>query len=340
MAGGKAVTLRQVAEATGFSAVTVSRALKDNPIISEATRTLIQQTARQMGYTRNRAAAALREGRSHTLACIVGSVANPYFGMLFETVSKVAEEMGYTTILLTTHEEPANEKTAIRAAISYAVDGILLASCVDTDESVRLMRGSGIPFVLLARECVSAEADCVLCNEDQGGALMAQHLIDAGHRKLMYMCDYGIIYSIERRCAGFVKTARAAGIPEEDIRLVVRTEKDDERSAVQQTAEIARLYHEGFTAVAVFCDMQSHYLFRELRKYHIRMPSDLACIGYDNIDSLVPSAFPTCSIGCDYTLLCRHAVQLLHRRIHGDNGPVQRIEVPAFIVCRDTCHRS
>ena len=88
---GQRVTLQAIALATGFSVNTVSRALRDSPKISEATRKLIQKKAGEMGYVPNLVAATLRLGHSRVLALVVENLINPFFGMIFDYVDHAAE---------------------------------------------------------------------------------------------------------------------------------------------------------------------------------------------------------------------------------------------------------
>lgn len=328
----KPVTLREVAEATGFAINTVSRALKNQPVISPATRAIIQKTAREMGYVPNRAATALRSGRSRTIACVVGYLINPFFGMLFEYISNAAAALNYNVMLFSTKDQEESEMKAIRSALAYGVEGVILVPCQRSEATLRFLRECGLPFVLLAREFPGQQTDCVLCDEEAGGYLAARHMLSAGHKRLLYVCDDGMVYSIDRRRRGFLRAAEEAGLAEESVRMV------DSPDTARQAEMIVRAHREdGFTGMAVFCDMQARHLIAALGRLGLHVPDDMGCIGFDNIDDITPSPLPLCSVGSDYRAMCERAVALLQRRIQGDDGPAQRMELPVEVICRFSC---
>ncbi len=95
---GKCVTLQDVARATGYTANTVSRALKNKPDISAETSKKIQDAARRMGYVRNAIAGSLRSGHTRTLGVIVGGMSNPYYGRMTDSIQDAAAEEGYSLL--------------------------------------------------------------------------------------------------------------------------------------------------------------------------------------------------------------------------------------------------
>lgn len=334
----KAVTLREVAEATGYAVNTVSRALKNQSVISPATRAVIQKKAREMGYVPNRAATALRYGRSRTIACVVGYLVNPFFGMIYEYISAAAAALNYSIMLFSTNDQEESEEKAIRAAMAYGVDGVILVPCQRSNSAIQLLREYGLPFVTLAREFPDEAVDCVLCDEEEGGAMAARHLMAAGHHRLMYVSDDCQIYSIDRRRRGFLRAVREAGLAEDCVRVIRSREGDSAMTTAMQAEAAARLNREeGFTAMAVFCDMQARHLIAALREKGLRVPEDVGCIGFDNIDDITPSPLPLCSVGSDYRAMCVKAVELLQQRIQGEEGPTQRIELPVRLFCRESC---
>ena len=133
----KRVTLQDIAERTGVTVNTVSRALKNKPDISPATCQRIQQVAREMGYVRNYAASSLRSGRTKTLGLILGKMSNPYYAVVADAVHEAASAFGYTLLTLCAREDPAQEMRAVETALSRQVDGILLFPSREGKEAVR-----------------------------------------------------------------------------------------------------------------------------------------------------------------------------------------------------------
>lgn len=331
------VTMKDIARATGYTVNTVSRALMGMPDISAATTDLIRKTASEMGYVRNHMASSLRSGSTHTLALIVGHLTNPFFAIIFDSVERAANKLGYTVMLLSSREKADRELSVIRTALSHHVDGIILFPCQESAECLSLLRNGGIPFVILSREFVDEPADYVLCDEEQSGYLAAKHLIERGHRKLIYVYDSNLIHSINLRRDGFLRACREAGIPEGDVRII-RNLDDEGRDDAAGTAErIAGLYRLGFDGVVAFCDMVARRLVTRLHMLHLSVPENIGIIGVDNIDSVVPSVFPLCSVDNHCEDMSAAAVRLLDQRIKGEGSAPQRLLFPVEVVCRGTC---
>ena len=329
------VTMRDIARETGFTVNTVSRALMGMPDISAATTALIRDKAAQMGYVRNHMASSLRSGRTNCIALIVGHLANPYFSIIFDSVEKAADELGYTVMLFSSHEDDAREIIAIRTALSQHVDGIILFPSQKSTECLSLLRAGGIPFVILSREFVGEKADYVLCQEEEGGYLAARHLIEHGRKKLIYVYDNDLIHSINLRREGFNRACAEFGVT--DVRAIQNLDEANRDNAAGTAERIAGLYRLGYDGVVAFCDMVARRLIAQLHALNLRVPEDIGMIGYDNTDSVVPTTLPLCSIDGHCEEMGEAAVRLLDRHIKGDTSAEERLLFPVEVVCRHSC---
>ncbi len=328
------VTLRDIAQATGYTINTVSRALNNKPDISRETSLKIQQAARQAGYIRNWMAGSLRTGRSNTIAVIVCDLSNPYFALMVADIEAAAAEFGYTVIVLCTHEEQAKEENALRVAIGRQVDGILLCPCQGGTGSLLLLAASGLPYVLLSRHFYDPETDALVCDEERGGFLATEHLIKAGHRKLVFLSSFENVSGIQERRLGFYRAAEAYGIPETD-RLVYHHE-DGARTAAFLRGRLAQ----GFTGIFGYCDMEAWKVITSLLSLGAAVPSDLAFTGYDNIQGRLDFPFPLCSVEGSLQDVCRDSVALLDKKIKGTAERGGLVVYPVSLVCRGSCGRA
>lgn len=325
------VTLRDIARATGYTVNTVSRALNNKPDISRETSLKIQKTARELGYIRNWMAGALRTGRSNTIAVIVGDLSNPFFALMVADIEAAATEYGYTVIILCTQEEQAREENAIRVAIGRQVDGILLCPCQGEGDSVLLLKDSGLPFVLLSRHFNGLNSDALVCDEVEGGRLATRHLIAAGHRKLIFLSSFDWVSGIAERRQGFHEACLAAGIPETD-RLIFS------HAHGEQAADfLIKRQQEGFTGVFAYCDMEAWNVITSLVKQQLRVPEDIAFVGYDNIQDRLDFPCPLCSVEGSLKDICNSGVRLLDMKIQGEAGLGGLSTFPVSLVCRGSC---
>jgi LacI family transcriptional regulator len=116
-------TLKSIAERTGFTANTVSQALRNSPSVARQTREEIRKAAREMGYVHNVVASSLRSGRTHTVALVFGDVSNMLFAIKIRELEEALRKRGYQVLILNTDEDEALERRAVHTAISRQVDG-------------------------------------------------------------------------------------------------------------------------------------------------------------------------------------------------------------------------
>ena len=148
--GSGRVTLKDIAEQCGYTANTVSRALRGDKKLPENTRLTIQRIAREMGYVPNSSARALRYGSSHTIAVIINDITNPYYSNMLSQIDHLLKGKNYHPMILCTQLDENLASTMIRLAISQTVDGILFFP-FNNAQHIRELHASGIPFVMIDR---------------------------------------------------------------------------------------------------------------------------------------------------------------------------------------------
>lgn len=327
----KRVTLQDIAKRTGVTVNTVSRALKNKPDISPTTCQRIQQVAQEMGYVRNYAASSLRSGRTKTLGLILGAMSNPYYAVVADAVHEAASAFGYTLLTLTTREDPEQEMRAVETALSRQVDGILLFPGRDAKAAIQRMRETRMPYVLMSRSLGSDADDCVTCDEDEGGYLATRHLIEAGRRNLAFLCGSEIVYSTQHRLQGFHRACNEAGIPTENRHVMINP-------GFMEIPEVLKQWHQqGVDGVFVFNDMEAWNAISSLEMQGIRIPEDMAVVGYDNIQAKIGFPMPLCTVDPSINEMIDIALEVLRKRIRREEMAPQLIKVPARLVCRHSC---
>lgn len=324
-------TLQDIAERTGFTINTVSRALKDKSDISVATREQIKAVADEMGYIRNRAASSLRSGRTKTIGVIVGGMSNPYYGIMTDAIQNAAAELGYSILIFCSRDNIAVELNAVETALSYQVDGILLFPCAESARTIQRLKTVGMPYVLMARHLSEEEDDHVVCDDEQGGYLASRHLIEAGHKRLGFLSAFDVVYSSERRQHGFYRALDEAGLPRENGFYAHCSTTDATRKQLEQWQKI------GVTGVFVFCDEEAWRSVSMLQSQGLSIPRDMAFVGFDNIQGILPIPAPLCSVSYDIPAMARSGIELIRRRIHEPQLPPQHIIYPPHMVCRGSC---
>ncbi len=327
-----AVTLKDVARATGYSANTVSHALADKSDISEKTKQLIRAKAEEMGYVGNAFASSLRSGVSRLVAVIVGDIANPHFSILIKEIEQLLGKKGYTVIVFNTEEKQAAERRAVLAALGQNVAGIILCPSPESAGNVALLQERKIPFVLIGRHLPGSGADSVVCDDRGSGLLAVRYLLERGHRKILFLNGNPKISSAEERQQGFFDALEEAGIAPEPG--MVRT--------VPVTAEKSRglipgmLAEGSFTAILAFSDLLAWESVCALKELGRAVPESCSVIGFDNIQSRFSYPLKLTSVSSSKATMAGQAVEVLLRRIAEPELPPQEIVLPTRIIEGET----
>lgn len=314
----KNVTLKDVAEATGYSINTVSRALRSKDDISEETRLAICQTAQDMGYVNNTLAASLRLGYTKTIAVIVGDISNPHFAIMTKEIEKRCTVYGYSAFLLNTNEDKDDELRAIRTAINKNVDGMIICPCQETADNIQFLIDSHIPFVEIGRHEEELQTSYVICNDVMGGYQATQWLIQNGHRRILFLNAPEYISSSRERLAGYKKALEEAGIPYDPALVRTISLKEDNLNEVMDQVK-----SDGpeYTAVFAFSDMKAWEVWSWLLRNGKDVPADCSLIGFDHIQSRMPVPHQLATISSYKAKMSITAVDNLMNKINPEKNP-------------------
>ena len=311
----KSVRLKDIAIKTGFTINTVSRALKGKNDISPKTQKLIQDVANKIGYINNSIAGALRSGFTKIIAVILGDISNPHFAIMAKEIECAASKFQYTTIIINTNENESIEKQAIYSALSKKVDGIILCPCQKTIENIALLKQTATPFVLIGRRIQDPFVDYAIVNDTKGGYLATQHLINRGHKDILLLNGPKYISSAKERGAGYRKALRDNTIPLSNnlIHEIVVTGEDLEHY-------INKIIDEGirFTAIFAFSDLIAWETIYALNKRGLKVPDDVAIVGFDDIQSRLFFPTPLTTIGTINGRMSDTAVKILMAKIQSE----------------------
>ncbi|WP_141504813.1 LacI family DNA-binding transcriptional regulator [Paenibacillus luteus] len=330
----RAVTLKDIAEQTGFTVNTVSRALKNKEDISATTIELIQLKAQELGYIGNALASSLRSGMTKTIAVIVADVSNPHFSIAVKEIETAARKQQYTTFILNSYEDQEVEKNAIFSALSKNVDGIIICPAQGSDNNMEILQRLGIPFVLLGRHLENDTMDYVVSNDEEGGYLATQHLVELGHKDILFLNAHHSISSARERLIGYKRALEESGIPvNAELIREVSTISGGSRDELNEVIK-SKL---PFTAIFAFNDMMAWESVFILNKYKFKVPENISVVGFDNIQSRMYIPFPLTSISNSKGKTSRKAFEILMKRMYKQNPELHYHEiVDAKLIIRNS----
>lgn len=325
---GNRVTLKDVANECGYTANTVSRAMRDDPHLSPDTRKMIRETADRLGYIPNKMASSLRSGKSHVVAVIVNDLHNQHFCQMLGKMDAELQNSGYCLLILCMQLNEALAQQLINTAISLSVDGILYFPHLRSQTQIESMLTNHMPFVLLDRRIQDLTVDCVRCDDENGGYLAGKHLAELGHRKYLYLSGLDLSSSQIDRLAGFRRAMAEYGIPDENIRIVPGEIAED---ALDRGHVAELLQPMDYTAVISFRDELAYPAVTALREQGFSIPGDISVISFDNLSGGNPNLEQLTSIYAAESDVASEAVRVLLERIRDPQLPVQTKILPIRI---------
>ncbi|MEO8882645.1 MAG: LacI family DNA-binding transcriptional regulator [Devosia sp.] len=328
--------LKDIAEKTGFSTNTVSLALRESPRIPEETRSVIRSVAIELNYLPNHIAKSLVSRETRTIGLVLTDIMNPTLTQTAQAVEIALAERGYGTLFATSNNTLSEEIKVVEMFRSRQVDGLLIYPSRHQDfEYLRPLRRANFPIVLLIAD-PNAGIDGVSVNDRSGGLKATRHLIGLGHRGIGFL-DASHPNGNDEKLEGYQQALSQAGIPPVPA-LVVPT---NGHYATHGYFAMDNLMSLPNRPTAVFSDNDSIALgaLRWCHKHGVRVPADLAIMGYDNIEFTEFAEPPLSTVNYDVDTVSRMAVDRVLRLIGaGDQLPEPRVTLidPELVIREST----
>ncbi|MFG3255037.1 LacI family DNA-binding transcriptional regulator [Streptomyces sp. NPDC048172] len=330
---GGTVGIKEVARAAGVSVGTVSNAINRPEMVAEETRVRVLAAIDQLGYVRSESARHLRAGRSRIIALLVMDMANPFFVDVASGAERAAREAGLGVMLCNSAQSVAEEAEYLSLFAEQRVRGVLVTPADTTGRNLAAFERHGIPFVSVDRVVPSAQGCSVSVDDYEGAGLAVRHLLDRGHRDLAYVSGPMQLSQCQDRYDGATALLRASGT---DARL---RHVEAERMDVAAGRDAgARLLGMSPRPTAVFCanDLMALGVLQSLYGAGIRVPEEVALVGYDDIEFAAAAAVPLTSVRQPAFRMGRAAADLLIEET-GDEAAAhvhQRIVLQPELVVR------
>ncbi|HEY1845712.1 MAG TPA: LacI family DNA-binding transcriptional regulator [Buttiauxella sp.] len=324
----KPVRIRDIAEACGVSVGAVSRALKGQPGLREETRLRIISAAEQQGYDFSR----LRSDKLKRVLFLLHrqhniSRALPFYSQLLLGIEDVCRDRGIALSFLSVG--PGD--TVSEQVMLHQPDALICAGFFEP-ELLALLQQMKLPLVLV--DLWAPGLPCVNPDNMQGGYLATQHLIEQGRKRIAFLASTLSHYSIRQREKGYRQAlydARLLMPPEYEA--IAPPLLDTEQSLIEAVNELLNL-PEPPDAVFAYNDAAAMVVLRVCAQRGLRVPEDIALVGFDDIDAAAWSSPPLTTIAVDKQHLGREALRILLEEKQSDN-----LLLPVKLVVRGSSAR-
>ncbi|MCC6496083.1 MAG: LacI family DNA-binding transcriptional regulator [Propionibacteriaceae bacterium] len=316
------VRIRDVAERAGVSVGTVSNTINHPELVRSRTREAVQRAIRELGFVPNQQARVLTGASSQVIGLVVLDVVSPFFMEAARAVERAAQEAGHVVILCNSDNDPQKEAQLLQMLAAQRVRGALLTpASANANLDQDWIRARRLPMVFLDYQ--NSPEDCSVSVDDVAGARLAvAHLLSLGHEHVAFVGGgRGLRQHVERAQGAREAIAQAGLDPATALVEVSQTGLgiQDGLAAVQQLLE-------GKLPSGIFCgnDMMAFGVYRGLARAGVRVPDDVALVGYDDIDFAADWIVPLTSVRQPTDQLGYLAAQLLFEHSSGNAGHVHR----------------
>jgi DNA-binding LacI/PurR family transcriptional regulator len=321
-------TLRDVADLAGVSPRTVSNVVNGYAKVAPETRAKVERAIAELGYRPNVLARNLATGRSGQIAVVVPYLDTPYFAELLQAIIPAARQGGYNVLIDQTDGDPRHEGELIgRGSRGFLFDGMII-SPLGLSQDDLAVRDSTLPLVVLGERHSDGAFDHVGIDDVAASRDAVEHLIAIGRRRIAAIGDqpYPTGEAAQLRTKGFRAAHAAAGLPVDES-LIIGTPRFNR---IDGATAMAALLDRDDPPDAVFCysDLVASGAIHTLLSRGLRVPEDVAIIGYDDIEDGRYGRPTISTISPDKKAIARMAVERLIMRI-SSSEPVAGVELLA-----------
>jgi len=337
MNGQSETTIHDIAKKLNISASTVSRALKDNPVISKKTRDLIKKTAIEMGYRPNVIAASFRKKRTNTIGVVVPLINRHFFSSVISGIEEVAYNSGYTVNISQSNDDYSKEACIAQSLFENRVEGLIISIAMKTTNftHLKVFSARNIPLVFFDREAGGIHANKILVDDFRGGYKATRHLIEQGYKRIAHIGGPINLNIYKNRLAGYIKALSESGIAWNNNMVV-----HNSLTRADGSESIKRLMKNTPPPDAVFCanDTTALSVILFAKKTELKIPADLGVVGFSNEPFSEVVSPPISTIKQPGYEMGKMSATLLIRQIKGEIGEkdFKTVIMPTELIVRES----
>jgi LacI family transcriptional regulator len=268
----------EVARLANVGTMTVSRVLNSSVHVSPETASRVHAAIERLGYRPNEMARALRGAKSRSIGLIVPSLADPFFAICAHNINAVAQAKGYSMILTASNDNVNTEFSEAEWMLQKHVEGLIVCPAPASGSKLSNPIFQRIPIVSFDRPLPIPRVATVVVENHSGAKRGTQHLIEHGHRHIHFLGDAPNIFTIKTRHEGYRRAISNAGLTARECLNC------DSKELVFEYVKKVLAEKNPPTAFFSGNNRISRYLFRALVDLDLRIPGDVAIVGFDDFD--------------------------------------------------------
>ncbi len=288
------ITIYDIAEKLNISIATVSRALKDDPVVSKKTKKKIFDMAEELGYRSNHFARNLRIQQTNTIGVLVHELNSNFITSVLAGIEKVTTEAGYDIIIAHSNESSLKEAANAKNLFHKRVDGLIASLSFDTSnlEHFKAFFDKNIPVIFFDRVEQDSESTVVVIDNAKAGYQATQHLIEQGCTRIAHVTSNLKRNVYSQRFKGYKDALYDNNIPFDESLLIINDLSEE--AGIEAARQILKMkpLPDG---VFITNDFVAAVCMRTLKEHEVNIPEDIAIVGFNNdaIGKLIEPALTT-----------------------------------------------
>lgn len=326
------ITIKDIARELGISPSTVSRALKDHPDISQATRDAVNELAKRWNYKPNPIALSLKSGSSKTIGVIIPDIVHYFFSTILSGIEDEAYERGYNVMMCQSNEKWDHEVKNVQTLVSSRVDGILISVAKETTDydHFRAAIEKGIPLVFFDRIVDDLETDRVIVDDEIGAYNAVKHLLRMGKKRIVHLSGPSNLQIARLRIDGYLRAMKEYRLtPSQDD--IIKCDTSEEADAI-----VPRILNRANRPDALFVvnDLTAAQALMITKRLGFKIPGEVAIVGFTNSQLATLTDPGMTSVDQKGYEIGLEAAKLLLGRIENRDRPYQTKIISTELVIR------
>lgn len=330
-------TIYDVAKASGFSTATVSLVMNNDTRIKLSTRRTVMDCVRELNYSPSALARGLANQRTHNIGLIIPNLHNPVFAEMVEGVKNYLNGVGYNIIIEVTQQNLEMEKKYLRSVRNQKVDGLIVFPTFlnEIHEDLIQIQKEKFPIIIcgVRMDGEAVPMNYVSSNIIEGAYLATESLIRKGHKKICLMSGEVNNQQSDERIKGYRQALKMYGIPYEE-QFVLRS--PPHLDTIYQKCYGFIGEHPDVTAFFCLFDYIALAVFKAIQQRGLRVPQDIAMIGYDDIELARFMPVELSSVRTNNYKIGEISARIIYDLLQNPDAEVQQIVLPPILIERES----
>jgi LacI family transcriptional regulator len=325
-------TQKDVAREAGVSEATVSRVLNESPLVHEETRRRVMDAMERLGYRPSAAARNLSRNRTDAIGVVFHQISSGFFALVMSGIDSAARTSGYHILTALSRDTKEEREICYAMLDETRADGLIVLDAGLSKETIEQLKEYQQPFVLIEREIDDPAVSTIAVQNKKGAHDAMRHLLSLGYKDILVLTGPDGAQDSQLRIAGCKEALAEANQPESICHFESGSYNPDR---AREALRDYRKQHDLPRAVFALNDAMAIAVLKELRGEGVRVPEDVAIVGFDGIESADHVGLTT--IETPMEALGEGAVKLLLEQLEDPESPARHLQLETRLVVRATC---